>query len=256
MSKTEGAAKIVARATKPPFSICFMQLDSTPMGAAGDHPRKDGRLTCGIYARVSTQRQETENQLRQMRTFAASQGWAGFRDTETPPREFIDHESGKTAAQRPRFVALMEAATRREIDVVLFWSLDRFSREGALATLQHLDRLSSYGVGFRSFTEPYLDSCGMFKDAVIAILGTIAKQERVRLSERVTAGLERAREGGTRSGKAIGRPRRVFDKEAAAARRRAGESYPQIARALGVGQGTVVRALKDFRLSSRQGQRD
>jgi DNA invertase Pin-like site-specific DNA recombinase len=150
----------------------------------------------------------------------------------------------------------MEAATRREIDVVLFWSLDRFSREGALATLQHLDRLSSYGVGFRSFTEPYLDSCGMFKDAVIAILGTIAKQERVRLSERVTAGLERAREGGTRSGKAIGRPRRVFDKEAAAARRRAGESYPQIARALGVGQGTVVRALKDFRLSSRQGQRD
>jgi hypothetical protein len=99
MSKTEGAAKIVVRATKPPFSICFMQLDSTPMGAAGDHPRKDGRLTCGIYARVSTQRQETENQLRQMRTFAASQGWAG--DTETPPREFIDHESGKTAASAP-----------------------------------------------------------------------------------------------------------------------------------------------------------
>jgi DNA invertase Pin-like site-specific DNA recombinase len=72
--------------------------------------------------------------------------------------------------------------------------------------LQHLNRLSSYGVGFRSFTEPYLDSCGIFKDAVIAILGTIAKQERVRISERVRAGLSRARSEGTKSGKPIGRP--------------------------------------------------
>jgi len=73
--------------------------------------------------------------------------------------------------------------------------------------LQHLNRLSSYGVGFRSFTEPYLDSCGIFKDAVIAILGTIAKQERVRISERVRAGLDRAKSQGTKSGKPIGRPR-------------------------------------------------
>jgi DNA invertase Pin-like site-specific DNA recombinase len=80
--------------------------------------------------------------------------------------------------------------------------------------LQHLNALSSYGVGFRSFAEPYLDSCGIFKDAVIAILGTIAKQERLRISQRVRAGLERARISGTRSAKAIGRPRKVFDRAA------------------------------------------
>jgi DNA invertase Pin-like site-specific DNA recombinase len=67
--------------------------------------------------------------------------------------------------------------------------LDRFSREGALETLTYLQKLTQYGVGYRSFTEQYLDSCGMFREAVISILAVIAKQERVRLSERTIAGL-------------------------------------------------------------------
>jgi len=62
--------------------------------------------------------------------------------------------------------------------VVLFWSLDQFSREGVRESLNHLERLNSYGVGYRSFTE-YFISCGIFKDAVLGILATIAKQERV-----------------------------------------------------------------------------
>ena len=66
-----------------------------------------------------------------------------------------------------------------------------FSREGVRETLNHLERLASYGVEYRSFTEQYLDSCGIFKDAVLGISATIAKQERVRLSERTLAGLER-----------------------------------------------------------------
>jgi len=63
---------------------------------------------------------------------------------------------------------------------VLFWSLDRFSREGVPETLTCLQNLTQYGVGYRSFTEQYLDSCGMFLEAVISILAVIAKQERVR----------------------------------------------------------------------------
>src|SRR6202012_1393944 len=55
------------------------------------------------------------------------------------------------------------------------------------------NRLTSYGVGYRSFTEQYFDSCGIFRDAVIAIIATVAKQERVRLSQRVKAGLETPR---------------------------------------------------------------
>lgn len=80
---------------------------------------------------------------------------------------------------------------------------DRLSREGVLPTLQHLERLIAYGVCYRSFSEQYLDSCGIFKDAVIGILAVIAKQERVRLSERTRAGLVVAKS----KGRFAGRPR-------------------------------------------------
>lgn len=187
-----------------------------------------------IYARVSTsdKGQEVENQLLELRRFAASQGWEVCR-------EYVDHESGKNA-DRPQFRQLFQDAAQRQFDVLLFWSLDRLSREGALATLQYLNLLSSYGVGYRSFVEPYLDSCGIFKDAVIAILGTVAKQERLRLSERVRAGQARARA----EGKELGRPRRVFDRKKVVELRGQGLSYRKIASSLGVGEGTIRRAYR------------
>jgi DNA invertase Pin-like site-specific DNA recombinase len=67
-------------------------------------------------------------------------------------------------------------ARTQKFDMVLFWSLDRLSREGVAATLNHPERLTGYGVGWRSHTEEYLGSTGLFKDAVVAILATIAKQ--------------------------------------------------------------------------------
>jgi len=85
--------------------------------------------------------------------------------------------------------------------------VDRLPREGVLETLQHLNRLTTYGVGYRSFTEQYFDSCGIFKDAVIAIIATVAKQERLRISQRVKAELETARAKGQR----LGRPQVIVD---------------------------------------------
>jgi TolB-like protein len=79
----------------------------------------------------------------------------------------------RTFPGRPEVIDLFEKA----VDLVLFWSLDRFSREGALATLKYLEMLGSYGVGFRSYSEQYLDSCGIFKDAVLRILACVTKQE-------------------------------------------------------------------------------
>jgi DNA invertase Pin-like site-specific DNA recombinase len=98
-------------------------------------------------------------------------------------------------------------ASRREFDVLAFWSLDRLSREGTVETLNHLQRLTSYGVDYRSFTEQYLDSTGIFKEAVIGILAAVAKQERIRLSERTIAGLERAKS----QGRVGGRPKAEDD---------------------------------------------
>ena len=129
------------------------------------------------------------------------------------------------------------AASHREFDMVLFWSLDRFSREGVYETLQHLQRLTAYGVGYRSFTEQYLDSCGLFKDAVVSILATIAKQERVRLSERTIAGLERARA----KGRIGGRPRVICNRDKVADLRRSGLSLSKIAKQMGIAKSTVAR---------------
>ena len=187
-------------------------------------------MRAAIYVRVSKEKgQEVENQLRQLREFAASQQWIVYR-------EFIDHETGKTN-DREQFQLMFKGASQRRFDVLLFWALDRLSREGVLETLQHLKRLTSYGVGYRSFTEQYFDSCGIFRDAVIAIIATVAKQERVRISERVKAGLETARA----KGKRLGRPRVVVDHSRIGRLRAQGLSWAKIAAELGVGEGTVYR---------------
>ncbi|MEI6297103.1 MAG: recombinase family protein, partial [bacterium] len=66
-------------------------------------------------------------------------------------------------------------------------------REGTRKTIQYLQMLDDYGVSYKSYTEQYIDSSGIFKDVIIALLSTLAKQERVRISERVHAGLHKAR---------------------------------------------------------------
>ena len=187
-----------------------------------------------LYARVSTRdgRQDTENQLTQLRTFCTSQGWS-------VSNEYVDHASGKNSDGRPEFQRLFEDAAQRKYDIVVFWALDRFSREGVLATLQYLERLSGYGIAYRSFSEGYLDSCGIFKDAVLGILAVIAKQERVRLSERVTAGLVRARA----AGRVGGRPKGIFDRAKVVKLRQDGLSIAEIASVVGVPRTSIHRAL-------------
>jgi DNA invertase Pin-like site-specific DNA recombinase len=103
-------------------------------------------MRTAIYARVSTKdgRQDADNQLRELRAFAETQGW-------TLVREYVDRASGKRG-DREQFEKMFVAASRREFDCLLFWSLDRLSREGTLETLNHLQRLTQYGVNYRSFT--------------------------------------------------------------------------------------------------------
>jgi DNA invertase Pin-like site-specific DNA recombinase len=189
-----------------------------------------------LYARVSTKdgRQDTENQLIALREYCVKQGWE-------ITGEYVDHESGGTS-KRQHFQRLFADASRREFDLVLFWSLDRFSREGVLATLQHLEKLTAAGVNWRSFTEEYLDSCGLFRDAVLSILATIAKQERVRRSERASAAIARLR----RTGKAsrLGRKRLVVDRAKAKRLHAEGYSVRSIAEELGISSATAHRIVR------------
>ena len=135
-------------------------------------------MRIALYARVSTKDrgQDHENQLRELREFVRRKKADGWEVVE----EFVDRASGKTAA-RPAFQRMFEQASRKEFDLVVFWSLDRFPREGVRETLNHLQRLTSYGVDWFSYREEYLRSLGGFRDAVLAILAAIAKQERVRI---------------------------------------------------------------------------
>ena len=207
------------------------------------NPRRGAPVIAFLYARVSTKDkgQETENQLGDMRKFSARQEW-------TLAHEYIDHETG-AISDREQFQAMLLACSQRKADVVLFWSLDRFTREGALPTMKYLEQLTSWRVGFRSYTEPYLDSCGIFKDVVIAMLATLAKQERIRLSERVKAGMERAR----RQGKRFGRPAHDGDATQIATLRARGHSLRAIAREVGISEASVRRALKSLqRLSVKR----
>jgi DNA invertase Pin-like site-specific DNA recombinase len=196
----------------------------------GEHMR------VGIYARVSKKdgSQDTENQTRQLRQFAASQGWQIVH-------EYTDRASGKRG-DRDQFQKMFAAASRREFDILLFWSLDRLSREGVVETLNHLQRLTGYGVNYRSFTEQYLDSTGIFKEAVIGILAAVAKQERVRRSERTIAGLERARA----EGRVGGRPAALDDHKLVAKvmhLHKKGASLRQIAAEAEVAVNTIRKIL-------------
>lgn len=182
--------------------------------------------TCAIYSRVSTGRQENENQLVLLRHFASSQGWDVVA-------EHCDEVTGGTS-DRPESKAMMLAASQRKFDVLLFFALDRLSREGPLATLQHLQRLTSYGVQWRSYTEPYIDSCGIFADVVIAIMATLAKQEKIRISERTRAGLARAK----RQGKQLGRPRKIRP-ERVRELRELGLSWSAVAKELNIARSTA-----------------
>lgn len=187
-------------------------------------------MRSGLYARVSTTKQESDNQIEQLREFARSLGWEVVA-------EYVDQITGKHS-DRVQFQRMFSDASERKFDVLLFWSLDRLSREGALETLQHLNRLTGYGIQWRSLTEQYLDSTGMFRDAVISILAVVAKQERVRLSERTKAGLERAR----KQGKVLGRPRVTVDAAEIRALRASGLSWGAIGRQTRLARATCQKA--------------
>jgi len=91
----------------------------------------------------------------------------------------------------------------------------------------YLERLKGDGICWRSFTEPWIDSAGPFRDVIISLLASLAAQENIRLSERIRAGLDRAKREGTKTGNPIGRPRVVFRRDRIIELRMQGLSWQQ-----------------------------
>jgi DNA invertase Pin-like site-specific DNA recombinase len=179
------------------MNIYLSSLQAKDFELSFSHTFMKQNFRIAIYARVSTddKGQDPLNQLLQLREFAQQQGWMVVA-------EYTDELSAKNG-KRPGFKAMWKAAEAHRFECLLFWSLDRLTREGTFATLQYLRRLSDLGIKFKSYTEQYVDSLGVFGEAIIGILAAVAQQERIRISERTKAGLERVR----KRGKKLGRPR-------------------------------------------------
>jgi DNA invertase Pin-like site-specific DNA recombinase len=157
--------------------------------------RKDRQKTSvAIYARVSTKEkgQDTENQLAELRQFAAASGWK-------VANEYIDHASAKSG-ERDQFKAMFEGASKRKFEILLVWALDRLTREGVAETFTYIRRLLAEQVQFVSYTEAHFRTTGPAGELMIAIAAWIAEQERRRISERTIAGLDRVRAAGVRLG--------------------------------------------------------
>lgn len=205
-----------------PIKRTFLTSDSRKVFG---HP-----LRVGLYARVSTVDQQTlPLQIHTLREYALKRGWTIVTQIK---------EVGSGASQRELREALLAAARRREIDVVLVWRLDRWGRSVAdlVSTLQELQYL---GVGFVSLTEA-LDLTTPAGRAMAGLLAVFAEFERDILRERVRAGLAHARQ----QGKQLGRPPSVVH-NAAEVRNlcRQGISKSEIARRLEIGRTSVRRLL-------------
>lgn len=210
----------------------------TKSGEVFGHRRtKPEMFRIGLYARVSTQDQQTiPLQLRAMRDYAATRGWTIVLQVK---------EVGSGASERELRQKLMDAARRREIDIVLVWRLDRWGRSlpDLVTTLEELNHL---GVGFVSLTEA-LDLTTPTGRAMAGLLSVFAAFEHEILRERVRAGLAHARQNGKR----LGRPATAAAKSGEIRKLyRVGVSKAEIARRLDIGRTSVRRILADAGSSS------
>lgn len=194
-------------------------------------------MKAAIYARVSTsdKDQNPETQLLPLREFCQAQGWQ-------PAGEFVDQASATDLRGRTAWRDLLEACARRTTDLVLVWRVDRAFRS-VLDAATTLERLRGWGVGLRSYAEPWLDTTSSFGEALYYITAAYAQLERGILSERVKAGMERAR----RQGKRLGRPSALHAEPwyVLAPLVRSGQvSRREAARRLGVAHTTISRLVR------------
>lgn len=148
-----------------------------------------------ILARVSTAKQETVNQLLQLREFCLNNNFEIVQ-------EITENVSGNTA-DRKGIQLVISLASQKKFDLLLFWNLDRFSRLGISQTLHYFELLEGFGIQIKSFTQPYLDtSNSVIRELLLAFFSYMANFQLKRYSEDIKAGQQRA----IAAGKRIGRP--------------------------------------------------
>lgn len=188
-------------------------------------------MKAALYARVSTQDQNCEVQLAELRDYVARRGWE-------PAGEYVDQGISGAKASRPALDRLMAAASCRDIDCIIVAKLDRFGRS-VLHLSQQLAALTSYGVRFIAVSQAIdTDASNPSSRLLLTILAGVAEFERELIRERTLSGIRAAKAGG----KVLGRPRRVFRRDELIRLRDSGLSWRAIADRLGVPVTTIREA--------------
>lgn len=156
-------------------------------------------MMAAIWARVSTDRQEGDDQIRELRADAARRHWEVVKVYEV-------EASGWTGKQRRDLDAAWEDGRQGVYEVLLAWALDRLTREGVEATIREANRFAREGLILASYNEPWEELTGPLRELLLAFHGWMARQESARRSERVKAGMARARDQGRRLGRRARRP--------------------------------------------------
>lgn len=188
-----------------------------------------------LYARVSTDKQSTENQLTELRDAAKRMDWEVVG-------EFVDHgiSGAKSRKDRPKLDAMLKGVSRKDFDIVAAWSVDRLGRS-LIDLVGLLQELHSTGVDLYLHQQGINTTTPAGK-ALFGMMGVFAEFERGMIQERVKSGLARAKKHGTKSGKAIGRPATSLETEASIRELRAqGMGMLKIAKQLQCGVSVVQR---------------
>lgn len=198
-------------------------------------------MRVAIYGRVSTTNhgQDVSMQTRELEQFAQARGW---RLVDS----YLDIGISGTKEKRQELDRLMANAHRRKFDVVIVWKFDRFARSVS-HLLRALETFNALGIAFVSLSEQ-MDTTTPAGRMVFTVLGAVAELERSLIVERVKAGLRNARA----KGRVLGRPRVTVDSRRIASLRAQGLGWKKIARELGIGVSTVLRAAQDDSSGVRQ----
>ena len=200
-------------------------------------------MRAALYLRVSTLDQDTARQERELRAAAAARGWD---IVETYADNGISGAEGRD--KRPAFDRLHKDAVQRRFDIVMAWSVDRLGRslKDLVAFLQEL-----HSAGIELFLhQQAIDTTTPAGKMLYQVLGAFAEFERAIIRERIMSGITKARAVGTKSGKAIGRPRIPEAMREAIRREHAagGVSLRALARGFDVSPGTIRAILADTQL--------
>jgi len=194
-------------------------------------------MKCIIYSRVSTEEQNTENQTRLLVEYAERQAW---EIVEAISEEAVS--GGISVFVRKESSRVLQLARQRRFDVLLTYSCDRITRNGATELLLFLQKLSEYQVKFVSYTEEYISSLGDYSPIVLSVLGVLGKMEKQKISLRTKASLSRLKEKGVK----LGRPNTCHERVGEVQKlRAAGKSLGEIIKLTGMRKSSVWRLIRE-----------